>query len=292
MERLPTELVIQILDYMSTEELKAIGFISSEYRSLVIPFLFRRICPWWWGETKRDVSDLLAWLRSNHRLSTVVRVLDARAIRKCRQLPLEEPRQIILQQIMEIASWWEVLILPGDEYTPLAVFDDNTKLKLRRLKFTRGIGLTKHKLSHFLLNVLPTCANLIDLEIPRLKQDWFKTCDPNGSAITMWMNRLEKYHGPPYPLNYLRNGAPLLRLISTDPAPSPVLQRLGQLVGQPLLTLHVDFPLIRDPDFSLIGKDHLPPSLFPSSFPNLRYVSWFLIMSQPESAPGDFVRTF
>jgi hypothetical protein len=45
MERLPTELVIQILGYMSMEELKVIGFISSEYRSLVLPLLFRRISP-------------------------------------------------------------------------------------------------------------------------------------------------------------------------------------------------------------------------------------------------------
>ena len=38
MERLPTELVLQILGYMSKEELEVIGFISSEYRSLVVPF--------------------------------------------------------------------------------------------------------------------------------------------------------------------------------------------------------------------------------------------------------------
>ena len=39
MERLPTELVLQILGYMSQVELKTIGFISSEYRSLVVLFL-------------------------------------------------------------------------------------------------------------------------------------------------------------------------------------------------------------------------------------------------------------
>ena len=285
MERLSTELVIQILDYMSTEELKIIGFISSEYRSLVIPFLFRRIRPWWWRATERDISDLISCFRNNHRLSSVVRVLDAQAIGKCQQ-PLKE-----LQQIMEIAPWWEGLILPVVEAIPLAVFDDNTKLKLRHLKLTEGSGLAKHKLSHLLLNILPACANLIDLEIPSSEEDWFKICDSNESAITMWVNRLEKYHGPPYPLDYLHNGTPLHRLISTNPAPSPVLQRLGPLVGEQLLTLHVCFSLARYCDVSLIGKDYLSPSLFPSSFPNVRYISWFLIMSHPESAPGDSVRT-
>ena len=157
MERLPTELVIQILDYMSTEELKIFGFLSSEYRSLVIPFLFRRIRPWWWRSPDRSVPNLLSCLRNNHRLSTVVRVLDAHAIARC-QRPLE-----VLRQIMEITARWEGLILPAGERLPLAVFDDNTRLQLRRLKFTRTAG---HKLSHLLLYILPFCVNLIELEIP------------------------------------------------------------------------------------------------------------------------------
>ena len=106
------------------------------------------------------------------------------------------------------------------------------------------------------------------------------------------MNRLEKYHGPSYPLDYIRNDIPLHRLISTNPAPSPVLERLGQLVGQQLFTLHVNTSLTRYGDRTLIGKDCLSPSIFPSSFPNVRYVSWFLIMPHPKSAPDNFVRTF
>ena len=283
MERLPTELVIQILDCMSTEDLKTIGFVSSEYRSLAIPFLFRRIRPWWWGATKRSVPNLISCLRNNHRLANAVRVLDAHAIARCQQ-PLE-----VLRQIMKITARWEGLILPAGEHLPLAVFDDNTRLQLRHLKFTGAAG---HKLSHLSLYILPSCVNLIDLEIPGEQEHWFKTYDPNGSAIAIWMNRLEKYHGPLYPLNYIRNGIPLHRLISIDPVPSPVLKRLGQLVGQQLLTLHMNTSLTGYRDRTLIGKYCLPPSLFPSSFPNVRYVSWFFIMPHPESAPGDFVRTF
>ena len=283
MERLPTELVIQILDCMSTEDLKTIGFVSSEYRSLAIPFLFRRIRPWWWGATKRSVPNLISCLRNNRRLATAVRVLDAHAIARCQQ-PLE-----VLRQIMKITAGWEGLILPAGEHLPLAVFDDNTRLQLRHLKFTGAAG---HKLSHHLLYILPSCVNLIDLWIPGQQEHWIETCDPNGSAITIWMNRLEKYRGPSYPLNYISNGIPLHRLISTDPAPSPVLKRLGQLVGPQLLTLHVNTSLTRYRDRTLIAKDCLSPSLFPSLFPNVRYVSWFLIMPHPESAPGDFVRTF
>ena len=284
MERLPIELVIHILEYMSTEELKIFGFLSSEYRSLVIPLLFHRIRPWRWGAANWGVSDLISCLRNNHRLSTVVRVLDVQTIAKCQQ-PLEE-----LRQIMKITARWEGLILPADEYIPLEVFDDNTRLRLRRLKFTHGTGFAGRKLSHLLLYILPSCVNLIDLEIPEQQEHLIKTCDPNGSAIAIWMNRLEKYHGPSYPLDYIRNGTPLHRLISTNPAPSSVLQRLGQLVGQQLLTLHVYMSLTRDHDFALVGKDYLSPSLFPSSFPNVRYVSWFLITPHTESAPGDSVR--
>jgi len=37
MERLPTELITQILGYMSTKELKDIDLISSECRYFVLP---------------------------------------------------------------------------------------------------------------------------------------------------------------------------------------------------------------------------------------------------------------
>ena len=283
MERLPTELVIQILSYMSTKELKIIGFISSEYRSLVIPFLFRRIRPWWFGPVRSDVSDLITCLQNNHSISLVVRVLDARAIGLSQQ-SLEE-----IQQIMEITARWEGLILPVDGDIPLEVFDDKTKMQLRRLEFTKAIIPSGPKFSHLLINILPSCANLHELEIPHMEDDWFKTRDPNGSAITMWMNRLEKYRGPSYPLGYLYNGTPLHRLRTLTPPSSPMLQRLGLLVGRQLLALHVQVPLTR---VILVGKDYPPPSLFPSSFPNLQYFSWFVIKSQPGSVPGDLVRAF
>jgi hypothetical protein len=286
MERLPAELVIQILSYLYKEELKTIGFISSEYRSLVMPFLFHRIRPWWWRAREQDISDLIACLQNNSRLSSVVRVLGADAIGKSLR-PVEE-----LRQIMEITARWEGLILPADEHIPLSLFDDNMKLQLRHLKFTSGTTSARQKLSDFLLNILPACTNLVTLEINGVEEDWFKTCDPTGSTAAIWMSRLEKYRGPSYFLNYLHNLTPLHQLISTTVAPSPVLQRLGRLVGQQLLTLHVEFSLlnfilIRNPNSSFIGEGYLPPSLFPSSFPNLRYVSWFLILT-----PGDPVRTF
>jgi hypothetical protein len=281
MEHLPTELVIQILSYLSTRELKDIGLVSSEYRSLVMPFLFHRIRPWWWGARGQDISDLISRLQNNSRLSSVVRVLDADAIGKSLR-PVEEFRQI-----MEITARWEGLILPADEHIPLSLFDDNMKLQLRHLEFTNGITSAGQKLSDFLLNILPACTNLVKLEIQGMEEGWFKTCDPTGSAAAIWINRLEKYRGPSYFLNYLHNRTPLHELISTTVAPSPMLQRLGRLVGQQLLTLHLNFSLTRNPDSSFIGEGHLPPSLFPSSFPNLRYVSWFLI-----STPGDLVSTF
>ena len=282
MERLPTELVTQILSYMSKKELKIISFISSEYRSLVIPFLFRRIRPWRFGLTRLDVSDLITCLRNNHRISLVVRVLDAREIGLSRQ-PLEE-----IRQIMEITTGWESLLLHVYEHIHLEVFDDKTKMQLRRLEFTQATGPTGPKLSH-LLNILSSCANLIDLEIPNVVDSWFKSCDADGSAITPWMNRLEKYHGPSYPLGYLHNDTPLHRLRITTPASSPMLRRLGPLVGQQLLTLHINLALTGRP---LVEKGSPPPSLFPSSFLNLQYFSWFMVKSQPGSVASDLVRTF
>jgi len=280
MERLPTEMIIQVLSYMSQQELKVVGFISSEYRSLVLPFLFHRIRPWLWAVRQRT-ADLITCLRVNARLSSVVRVIDAQYINGSKQ-PVEE-----IRRIMELTTGWEELILPPDVDHLLEIFDDNTKLQLRRLSFPTGdIG---PEFSHFLLDILPACTNLIELEIPQVAEDWFKTFDPAGSAAGTWINRLEKYRGPSYPLNYLHSNTPLYQLTSQAEVLSPVLQSLGRLVGQQLLALHVRVTS-GNRGYRLTGTGYLTPSPIPSLFPYLRYVAWFLIMSQPESLPVNFVR--
>jgi len=282
MERLPTELVIQSLSYMSKEELKVIGCLSSEYRSLVIPLLFRHIRPWLSEARRRDIDGLITCLRNNVRISSAVRVLDAQHIFSS-QHPVEEE----LRRIMEITTRWEELVLDMDDSRPLAVLDDNRKFQLRRLRCSTWPWSTGLRFYHLLLDILPTCTNLVEIWMPALKEEMIKAIDPDGLATAAWVNRLQKYQGSPYPLNYLHNSAPLYHLTCNTGIPSPLLQRLGGLVGQQLLYLH--FPLYYY-DIKLFRNAYLPPSLTPSLFPNLRYVAWFLIMPQPESMAGDLVR--
>jgi hypothetical protein len=281
MERLPIELVTQILSYIPKEELKVIGFISSEYRSLAIGFLFRCIRPWARGSTRQGISDLISCLQNNHHLSLAVRVLDAKMIRDSQNAAED------LQRIMEITARWEELILPANNRLPLAVFGENTKLQLRRLRCTGYVG---YEFRHF-LNILPTCTNLVVLEIPQIRDKWFESLGPAGLVAAKWVNRLEKYTGPLYPLNYLRSGTPLYHLETTTEVPLPMLQKLGQLLGQQLLALHVHLSTRCFDDMSWIWINHLSPSLIPSLFPNLRYVAWFLIKPEWWSVRGDIVRT-
>jgi len=85
------------------------------------------------------------------------------------------------------------------------------------------------------------------------------------------VNRLKKYRGPPFPLSYLRGGAPLYQLTSTTAVLPLMLQRLGRLVGQQLVAPYVHSYLTG----SLIGTSYLPPSTIPSLLPNLQYAGWF-----------------
>jgi len=281
MERLPTELVIHILSYASNKQLKIIGFLSSEYRSLVIPLLFRHICPWSLPARTRDIDGLITCLQNNIRLSSAVRVLDAQHVIGS-QHPVEE-----LRRIMEVTTRWEELVLHMDDPRPLAVLDDNTKFQLRRLQCILCHWSTGIRFYHLLLDILPTCTNLVEIWVPGMKEEMIKAMDPAGLATATWVNRLQKYRGLPYPLNYLHNSTPLYHLTCTTGIPSPLLQRLGGRVGQQLLYLHS--PLC-ETGIRLIGNTYLPPSLIPSLFPNLRHVAWFWIMSQPGSIPGDLVR--
>jgi len=126
MERLPTGIILQILSYMSKEELKVIGYISSKYRSLAGPFIpSYSSLVMGRGETRHFRFDRSP--NKNARLSSIVRLLDTEGIRRSQRL-VEEIRQIV-----EITAWWEELILLADEHIPLAVFDNNIKLKLCRL---------------------------------------------------------------------------------------------------------------------------------------------------------------
>jgi hypothetical protein len=285
MERLPTELAIQILSYMSKEELKVIGFISSEYRSLVIPFLFRRIRPWSLGTAWESISDITTYLQNSPHLSSAVRVLDVELIRNFQNRNPGED----LQRIMEITTLWEELILPAGNRLPLAVFSENTKSQLRRLRCIGGtVGLEFHRL----LDILPTCTSLVVLQIPDIEEDWFESVDPAGLVAAKWVNRLEKYSGPLYPLKYLHSGTPLYHLETTTEVPLSMLQRLGRLLGQRLLALHVHLYVRFYNHFNWTRENHLQPSPIPSVFPNLRFVAWFLIKSEPGSIPNDIVRTF
>jgi len=276
MERLPTEMIIQVLSYMSMEDLKVIGFISSEYRSLVLPFLFHRIRLWSWAQ---GLGSLITCLQNNVKLASAVRVLNLQVIWSTHD-PSEDLRRII-----EITTQWEEFVLPTGDNLPLVVFDDNTRLQLRRLRCTGRGGV---KFRQLLVDILPTCTNLVGLDIPDLEDDWFMTSDPTGSATATWVNRLRKYRGPSSPLGYPRGGAPLYQLTSTTAISPRKLQRLGRLVGQQLVALYVDIHWTGD--LSLSVANYLPPSTIPSLFPNLQYVGWFPVMSQRESVPHDPVR--
>ena len=291
MEHLPTELVIQILSYMSTKELKIIGLVSSEYRSLAIPFLFRRIRPWSCNARRPSIASLITCLQNNPHLSSAVRVVDVGTVDA---EILWNPQRLAenLRRIIENIARWEELILPTWSELPLAVLDDNMKLRLRRLRCDRGVGDGFHRL----LDILPTFTNLVELQLPDIEEKRFKSFDPVGSSAAIWMNRLEKYRGPPYPLNYLQNGTPLYHLESTTEIPPPILQRLGGLVSQQLLSLHVHlFPDVTlsprshrsqdifDEGYGRNRKIYLPPSLVLSLFPNLQYVAWFLIESKSKA---------
>jgi hypothetical protein len=283
MERLPIELVTQILSYIPKEELKVIGFISSEYRSLAIRFLFRCIRPWARGATSQGISDLISCLQNNHHLSSAVRVLDAKMIRGS-QNPAED-----LRRIMEITTRWEELILPAFSRFPPAMFGGNTKLQLRRLRCAGRAVTTEFRR---LLEILPTCTNLLELEIPQIGDGWFGSLDPAGLMVAKWVNRLEKYTGPLYPLNYLRSGTPLYHLETTTKVPLLMLQKLGQLLGQQLLALHGHLTVDPNDDMSYSWINYLSPSPIPSLFPNRRYVAWFMVKSELWFVPGDIVRTF
>jgi len=67
---------------------------------------------------------------------------------------------------------------------------------LSPLRPRRDVGVKSRQL---LVDLLPTCTNLIELHIPDLGDGWFNTFDPAGSTTAYMGESFEKVSRPTLP---------------------------------------------------------------------------------------------
>ena len=270
MKQLPTETVIQILGRLSNPELKSVALVAYRYFTLARPFLFQRIrilfetnvLPFWVSQ----IAD-----SPNH--ARMIKIIEIG--RRWPESFLEDVRNLVQSAV----ALEELLILAALRTFPLGLLDPASLPNLKRFAITANTNYDR-----LAIDFLPHCPKLVDLEVPHLSEQWARS---SGFSSTLqkhapsFMDRLRRFRGPPYFLDYMSKSDRALQHFSstvglTDAELSHISKDLG--FGQELLSLHLIIVAGRFSAATYWTERHcITPSIIPSLFPNLRSVAWFLV---------------
>ena len=275
MKQLPTETVTQILGLLSNPELKSVALVAYRYSTLSRPFLFQRIrilfvtnvLPFWVSR----IAD-----SPNH--ARMIKIIEIRG--HWPESSLEGVRNLVRSAV----ALEELLILAPTSTIPLELLDPAILPNLKKFSIDASTNWKR-----LFIDFLPHCPKIVDFEVPCSSEEWAR-----GSVfasnlqkhVQSPMDRLHKFRGPPYFLDYMSKSDRALQHFSalaelTDEELSHIGKDLG--FGPELLSLHV---IIEPSPFSPVtywtGKHCITPSITPSLFPNLRSVAWFFVHRLPQ----------
>ncbi len=278
MKQLPAETVIQILGNLSKPDLKSVALVASRYSTLARPFLFKRV------RLLFDANVLPFWVtriaESPNHASTIkiIEIGDRWSKSSLQALRIFIQSAVTLEQLF---------ILAPNSSIPLELLDPRIFPNLRKLAIT-----TNTDYDRLVVDFLPHCPNLVDLEVPHLRERW---AWDSGFASTLqqhapsFMDRLHRFRGPPYFLSYMSKTDRALQHFSstidlTDVGVLFIGKELG--LGEQLLSLHVVIAAGYDTSrFNWVERHCITPSLIPPLFPNLRSVAWFPVHHQQLPEP-------
>ena len=282
MKHLPTEIVLQIMGHLSKADLMSVALVAFKYSTLARPFLFRRI------QILSESSELPDWIsqiaESDNALMIKVIEIGSHWNKSC----LEGVRNLFQAAV----TLEELSILPSHETIQLELFDPAIVPNLRKFAITSHTDYTR-----LVVDFLPHLPKLIDLEVPHLGEQWAMQ---SRFTSVIWqhgpsfMDRLDKFRGPPYFLQCMsKTGRALQHFSATKEITDRGLSFISKELGfrEELLSLHIVIPVGYDNwSFSWVERQCIPPSLVPSLFPNLRSVAWFRVHHLlPERKPVSVV---
>jgi hypothetical protein len=271
MEKLPTELMREVVEYSDRPTIHSFSILSSKYREIAQPLLFRRI-------TTSVMADerfalFIEHMQNNNKLALMIKTLIIG-----RTFTIES-----LQHLFEIVSNLEELIIQfavasfilSSHYFPY----------LRRLHFPvynpelLNDVVAKFIPCHKFLNVLsiPLASYFTsDLVLPLAESESeSESAASSSNPICGSVNRLVTYNGPRDLLHFLTPNSRMKHFTSSQQLDEGTLRKLSRVASSGLLSLIIDDT--RD------GKA-LPAPLLPSLFPNLRSVAWLSVDWETTSA--------
>ena len=260
MEKLPTELMQEVVEYSDKPTIHSFTIVSSKYYEIAQPLIFRRISLN--KMTDERFALFVEQMQNSNKLALMIKVL---IINK--QFTIE-----LLRHLFEIVSNLEELRIQCPVATSL--LSPHYFPNLRRLDVPfYDLGFFNHMITNFIprhefLNVL----NIPCLpSIPPPYRAIVPTIPLAESAAASSVNRLVTYHGPRDLLRLLTQNSSMKHYTSSQQLDEETLRKLSRIVSRGLLSLIIDD--LKDPTTSKT----LPASLIPSLFPNLRSVAWLSV---------------
>ncbi len=265
MERLPTELMVEVVRHLDKSTIRSFTIVSSKYREIAQPLLFRRISidvmP---GER---LALFVEQIENSSKLASMIKILII-------QVPFTLE---LLQHLFAVVSNLEELFmhchvanfLLSPQYFP----------NLRRLHF---LASRPRFFNDVVANFIPCHKGLDDLKVTCFPEsftsDFSTLCmPPLTESVSSGINRVVTYHGPRGLLPLLTPNSRMKHLTSSQQLDEGTLRKLSSDVSGGLLSLIISDPM--DP----FKSETLPVPLIPSLFPTLRSIAWLTLDIQSTS---------
>jgi hypothetical protein len=267
MEKLPTELMQEVIGYSDKPTIHSFTISSSKYREIAQPHLFRRI-------TISVMADkrfalFIEHMQNNNKLALMIKTLIIG-----RRFTAE-----LLQHLFEIVSNLEGLLI---QFAVASfILSPHYFPNLRRLHFPfNSPGLFNDVITTFIprhkfLNVLkiPNVSNVLtrDLVLAESESESESAASSSSNPICGSVDRLVTYHGPRDLLHFLTPNQRMKHFTSSHQLDEGTLRKLSRVVSSGLLSLFIDDPM------DLAASFTLPAPLLPSLFPNLQSIAWLSV---------------
>ena len=246
------------MGYSDRPTIHSFTIVSSKYREIAQPLLFRRI------RIKpmryKRLALFIEQMENSNRLALMIKIL-------IMQWPFTTE---LLQHLFAVVSNLEELLIYYKVANPTLLPSPHHFPNLRRLHFPAS---RLEVFNYVVANFIPCHRVLDDLKVSfipdSLTSDPATRCmPPFAESVSSGISRLVTYHGPSGLLSLLTPNSRMEHLTSTHQLDERTLRKLSSAVSGRLLSLIISDPM--DPT----ETQTLPGPLIPSLFPNLRTIAW------------------
>ena len=260
-ERLPTELMVEVMGYSDRPTIHAFTIVSSKYREIAQPLLFHRIY----------VKSM-----SYERLPLFVKQMEnsSKPASMIKILIIHKPfASKLFQHLFAVVFNLEELFIQHAVDKPGLLLSPYCLPNLRRFHFEAS---WPEVFNYVVAKFIPCHKVLNDLKVSFIPSSLNSdpatlSMPPLTEAAYIGVNRLVTYYGPSSLLSLLTPHSRMKHLTSSHQLGEGTLRKLSSAVSGGLLSLLINDPM--DPARS----QTLPGPLIPSLFPNLRSIAWLSV---------------